>query len=56
MLKDHVCEISSSFQRGNFLVKANDLFILGEMYAICGVSDSKFRTICSSVGKLDKVS
>lgn len=25
------------------------------MFAVCGVSDSKFRTICSSVDKLDKV-
>ncbi|KAI2539261.1 histidyl-tRNA synthetase 1 [Homo sapiens] len=34
----------------------NDRRILDGMFAICGVSDSKFRTICSSVDKLDKVS
>ena len=26
------------------------------MFAACGVPDEKFRTICSSVDKLDKVS
>uniref|UniRef100_A0A8I3MFI9 Histidine--tRNA ligase, cytoplasmic n=2 Tax=Canis lupus familiaris TaxID=9615 RepID=A0A8I3MFI9_CANLF len=34
----------------------NDRRILDGMFAICGVPDSKFRTICSSVDKLDKVS
>ncbi|PNJ59331.1 HARS isoform 3, partial [Pongo abelii] len=39
-----------------FELKVNDRRILDGMFAICGVSDSKFRTICSSVDKLDKVS
>ncbi|XP_064222471.1 histidine--tRNA ligase, cytoplasmic isoform X2 [Aotus nancymaae] len=34
----------------------NDRRILDGMFAICGVPDSKFRTICSSVDKLDKMS
>ncbi|XP_063521623.1 histidine--tRNA ligase, cytoplasmic isoform X3 [Pongo pygmaeus] len=51
-----MCEILSSLQIGDFLVKVNDRRILDGMFAICGVSDSKFRTICSSVDKLDKVS
>uniref|UniRef100_A0A2K6KGA9 Histidine--tRNA ligase, cytoplasmic n=2 Tax=Rhinopithecus TaxID=542827 RepID=A0A2K6KGA9_RHIBE len=50
-----MCEILSSLQIGDFLVKVNDRRILDGMFAICGVSDSKFRTICSSVDKLDKV-
>ncbi|KAF2984831.1 hypothetical protein EK904_014648, partial [Melospiza melodia maxima] len=33
----------------------NDRRILDGMFAVCGVPDSKFRTICSSVDKLDKV-
>uniref|UniRef100_A0A2K5MPK7 Histidine--tRNA ligase, cytoplasmic n=1 Tax=Cercocebus atys TaxID=9531 RepID=A0A2K5MPK7_CERAT len=37
-------------------LQVNDRRILDGMFAICGVSDSKFRTICSSVDKLDKVS
>ncbi|CAO2593768.1 Histidine--tRNA ligase, cytoplasmic, partial [Lemmus lemmus] len=51
-----MCEILSSLQIGNFLVKVNDRRILDGMFAVCGVPDSKFRTICSSVDKLDKVS
>uniref|UniRef100_G1RE12 Histidine--tRNA ligase, cytoplasmic n=1 Tax=Nomascus leucogenys TaxID=61853 RepID=G1RE12_NOMLE len=51
-----MCEILSSLQIGDFLVKVNDRRILDGMFAICGVSDSKFRTICSSVDKLDKMS
>uniref|UniRef100_A0A9L0J353 Histidine--tRNA ligase, cytoplasmic n=1 Tax=Equus asinus TaxID=9793 RepID=A0A9L0J353_EQUAS len=39
-----------------FELKVNDRRILDGMFAICGVPDSKFRTICSSVDKLDKVS
>ncbi|XP_074012805.1 histidine--tRNA ligase, cytoplasmic isoform X3 [Numenius arquata] len=33
----------------------NDRRILDGMFAVCGVPDSKFRTICSSVDKLDKM-
>nr|P07178.1 RecName: Full=Histidine--tRNA ligase, cytoplasmic; AltName: Full=Histidyl-tRNA synthetase; Short=HisRS [Mesocricetus auratus]pir/SYHYHT/ histidine-tRNA ligase (EC 6.1.1.21) - Chinese hamster [Cricetulus griseus]CAA28957.1 unnamed protein product [Mesocricetus auratus] len=51
-----MCEILSSLQIGKFLVKVNDRRILDGMFAVCGVPDSKFRTICSSVDKLDKVS
>lgn len=39
-----------------FELKVNDRRILDGLFAICGVPDSKFRTICSSVDKLDKVS
>ncbi|NXF12972.1 SYHC protein, partial [Smithornis capensis] len=37
------------------LPQVNDRRILDGMFAVCGVPDSKFRTICSSVDKLDKV-
>ncbi|XP_040852926.1 histidine--tRNA ligase, cytoplasmic isoform X2 [Ochotona curzoniae] len=50
-----MCEILSSLQIGDFLVKVNDRRILDGMFAVCGVPDAKFRTICSSVDKLDKV-
>lgn len=36
-------------------LQVNDRRILDGMFAVCGVPDSKFRTICSSVDKLDKV-
>ncbi|XP_059999760.1 histidine--tRNA ligase, cytoplasmic [Lagenorhynchus albirostris] len=51
-----MCEILSSLQIGDFLVKVNDRRILDGTFAVCGVPDNKFRTICSSVDKLDKVS
>ncbi|XP_019362157.1 PREDICTED: histidine--tRNA ligase, cytoplasmic [Gavialis gangeticus] len=50
-----VYEILSALQLGDFLIKVNDRRILDGMFAVCGVPDSKFRTICSSVDKLDKV-
>ncbi|XP_035756640.1 histidine--tRNA ligase, cytoplasmic [Egretta garzetta] len=60
MIPDAEClkivhEILSDLQLGDFLVKVNDRRILDGMFAVCGVSDSKFRTICSSVDKLDKM-
>lgn len=40
----------------NFLLfQVNDRRILDGMFAVCGVPDDKFRTICSTVDKLDKV-
>lgn len=35
--------------------QVNDRRILDGMFAVCGVPDEKFRTICSTVDKLDKV-
>ncbi|XP_009888975.1 PREDICTED: histidine--tRNA ligase, cytoplasmic isoform X2 [Charadrius vociferus] len=60
MIPDAEClkivhEILSDLQLGDFLVKVNDRRILDGMFAVCGVPDSKFRTICSSVDKLDKM-
>ena len=46
-------EILPSLRLG--CLQVNDRRILDGMFAICGVPDSKFRTICSSVDKLDKV-
>ncbi|XP_074068913.1 histidine--tRNA ligase, cytoplasmic [Macrotis lagotis] len=50
-----ICEILSALQLGDFLIKVNDRRILDGMFKVCGVPDSKFRTICSSVDKLDKM-
>jgi len=49
-----VVEILSSLDIGDFVVKVNHRKILDGMFAACGVPDEKFRTICSSVDKLDK--
>lgn len=37
------------------LFQVNDRRILDGMFAVCGVPDDMFRTICSTVDKLDKV-
>ena len=39
---------------GVFVVKINDRQLLNGVFEVCGVSSDKFRTICSSVDKLDK--
>ncbi|XP_059165012.1 histidine--tRNA ligase, cytoplasmic-like isoform X3 [Physella acuta] len=59
MLPDAECikivvEILSSLDVGDFLIKVNHRKLLDGMFAACGVPDDKFRTICSSVDKLDK--
>lgn len=40
---------------GEILLKVNHRKILDGMFAVCGVPEDKFRTICSAVDKLDKV-
>uniref|UniRef100_A0A3P9KGS3 histidine--tRNA ligase n=1 Tax=Oryzias latipes TaxID=8090 RepID=A0A3P9KGS3_ORYLA len=61
MIPDAEClkivhEILSELQLGEFCIKVNDRRILDGMFAVCGVPDEKFRTICSTVDKLDKMS
>ncbi|XP_004686874.1 PREDICTED: probable histidine--tRNA ligase, mitochondrial [Condylura cristata] len=51
-----ICEILSGLQLGDFLIKVSDRRILDGMFAVCGVPESKFHTICSSVDKLGKMS
>ncbi|XP_061092752.1 histidine--tRNA ligase isoform X2 [Conger conger] len=60
MIPDAEClkivhEILSDLDLGDFRIKVNDRRILDGMFAVCGVPDEKFRTICSTVDKLDKV-
>ena len=50
-----VTEILDSLQLGDYVVKINHRQILDGLFDVCGVPDDKFRTICSSVDKLDKV-
>ncbi|XP_033744334.1 histidine--tRNA ligase, cytoplasmic-like [Pecten maximus] len=49
-----VTEILSKLELGDFVIKVNHRKLLDGMFAACGVPDDKFRTICSSVDKLDK--
>jgi len=49
-----VAEILRSLQLGGFVVKVNHRQILDGLFEVCGVPADKFRTICSSVDKLDK--
>ncbi|XP_029986543.1 histidine--tRNA ligase isoform X2 [Sphaeramia orbicularis] len=51
-----VYEILHELDLGDFRIKVNDRRILDGMFAVCGVPDDKFRTICSTVDKLDKMS
>ncbi|XP_037087114.1 histidine--tRNA ligase, cytoplasmic-like isoform X1 [Pollicipes pollicipes] len=49
-----VAEILQSLQLGGFVVKVNHRQILDGLFEVCGVPADQFRTICSSVDKLDK--
>ncbi|XP_068596357.1 histidine--tRNA ligase isoform X2 [Brachionichthys hirsutus] len=60
MIPDAEClkivhEILSQLDLGDFCIKVNDRRILDGMFAVCGVPDDKFRTICSTVDKMDKM-
>lgn len=49
-----VTEILDALDLSNFVVKINHRLILDGLFEACGVPASQFRTICSSVDKLDK--
>lgn len=40
----------------DYHAQVNHRKLLDGMFAACGVPDDKFRSICSAVDKLDKVS
>merc|ERR1719309_1277040 len=59
MMPDAECvkivqEILSGVNVGKFVVKVNHRMILDGIFEVCGVNADMFRTICSSVDKLDK--
>ncbi|KAK0078460.1 hypothetical protein PV326_009334 [Microctonus aethiopoides] len=59
MLPDAEClrivvESLSALNLGAFVIKVNHRSLLDGIFAACGVPNDKFRTICSSVDKLDK--
>lgn len=49
-------ELLDELDIGEYEVKLNHRKLLDGMLAICGVPQNKFRTICSSIDKLDKQS
>jgi histidyl-tRNA synthetase len=49
-----VCEILTSLKIGNYLVKVNHRKFLDAMIELAGCEKRKFKTICSSIDKLDK--
>jgi histidyl-tRNA synthetase len=49
-----VAEILSNLDLGHFVIKLNHRKLLDGIFAVCGVPTDQFRTICSSVDKLDK--
>ncbi|EEC03196.1 histidyl-tRNA synthetase, putative, partial [Ixodes scapularis] len=60
MLPDVECvrvltEILRDLGLGDFVVKVNHREILNGMFEFCGVPAESFKTICSSVDKLDKL-
>ncbi|XP_068702840.1 histidine--tRNA ligase, cytoplasmic-like isoform X1 [Montipora foliosa] len=50
-----VSEILTDLKLGDFTVKVNHRQLLDGMFAVCGVPEEKFRSICSAVDKLDKL-
>ncbi|GFG31095.1 hypothetical protein Cfor_04594 [Coptotermes formosanus] len=49
-----VSEILTSLNIGDFVIKVNHRQLLDGLFEACGVPSDKFRTVCSSVDKLDK--
>ncbi|CAA7038541.1 unnamed protein product [Microthlaspi erraticum] len=49
-------ELLDKLEIGDYVVKLNHRKLLDGMLEICGVPPEKFRTICSSIDKLDKLS
>ncbi|XP_068021795.1 histidine--tRNA ligase, cytoplasmic-like [Melanerpes formicivorus] len=61
MIPDAEClkvihEILSDLQLGDFIIKVNHRLVLNGIFAVCGIPESKFITMCSTVDKLDKMS
>lgn len=60
MLPDVECvkvlvDVLKSLDIGDFVIKLNHRQLLNGLFEACGVPNDKFKSICSSVDKLDKV-
>ncbi|ETN75999.1 histidine--tRNA ligase [Necator americanus] len=49
-----VDEVLSKLEIGEFYLKLNHRYILEGMFAACGAGSDHFKTVCSSIDKLDK--
>ncbi|KFD55617.1 hypothetical protein M513_03365, partial [Trichuris suis] len=49
-----VAEILTDLQIGDFEIKINHRRLLNGILSVCGVEEAKFKTVCSSIDKLDK--
>ena len=49
-----VAEILTQLPIGNFNIKINHRLLLDSMVSICGIGDDKYKSVCSSIDKLDK--
>lgn len=49
------CEILKSLGIGEFQIKLNHRQLLDGLFEMCGVPKDKFKSICSAIDKLDKV-
>ena len=50
-----VVEILRELNLSQFQIKVNHRLLLDAIFCISGVSEDRFRTVCSSVDKLDKM-
>jgi len=49
-----VCDILKTLNLGDFVIKVNNRKLLDAMVELAGCEKRKFKTICSSIDKLDK--
>jgi histidyl-tRNA synthetase len=49
-----VDEVIGALDLGEFYTKLNHRLLLEGIFSICGIGQSDFKTVCSSVDKLDK--
>uniref|UniRef100_A0A6J0U738 histidine--tRNA ligase n=1 Tax=Pogona vitticeps TaxID=103695 RepID=A0A6J0U738_9SAUR len=60
MIPDAEClkimhEILSALKIGDFLIRINDRRILDGIFTVCGLSETKVKTVCSTLDKLGKI-
>lgn len=49
-----ITEILENLDAGSFLIKINHRLLLDAIIELSGISEDKFKTVCSSIDKLDK--
>lgn len=50
------CEVLDSLELSKYVIKVNHRLLLNSIFEVCGIPQDLFKTICSSVDKLDKMS